>query len=57
MDQCIFKIPFENVCIKEQDGEITHISFTKDKLIKTTGEIIKNANILFMSESLINVIK
>ena len=40
MDQCIFKIPFANVCIKEQDGEITHISFTKDKLIKQLEKVI-----------------
>ena len=43
MDQCIFKIPFANVCIKEQDGEITHISFTKDKLIKTSNKTLLNA--------------
>ena len=43
IDECIFKTPLANISVKEKNGYIIGVEFTKRKLKKTSNKLLLNA--------------
>ena len=43
INECVFDTPLARMLLKEKNGEITHSSFTEDKINKTSNRTLINA--------------